>query len=60
MENINIYGIETNEAIIDKIKDIDSKIVEEKNKPLEEMDKERIFQLRYQQFIQGLKLQTLR
>jgi len=57
MNNINIYGIESEANVIDKINDINSQIGEELDKNVDEIDKEKIFKLRYQQFIQGLKLQ---
>lgn len=56
MNNINIYDIESEANVIDKINDINSQIEEELDKNIEEVDKKKIFQLRYQQFIQGLKL----
>lgn len=57
MNNINIYDIESESKVVDKITDIASKIDEELDKNLDEVDKDKIFKLRYQQFIQGLKLQ---
>lgn len=60
MNNINIYDIESETNIIDKINDINSQIEEELDKNIEEVDKKKIFQLRYQQFIQGLKLQYIK
>lgn len=59
MNNINIYDIESEANVIDKINDINSQI-EELDKNIEEVDKKKIFQLRYQQFIQGLKLQYIK
>jgi ribosomal protein L29 len=60
MNNINIYDIESAANVIDKINDINSQIEEELDKNIEEVDKKKIFQLRYQQFIQGLKLQYIK
>ncbi|UWF79102.1 MAG: hypothetical protein [Bacteriophage sp.] len=60
MNNINIYDIESEANVIDKINDINSQIEEELDKNIEEVDKKKIFQLRYQQFIQGLKLQYIK
>lgn len=60
MNNINIYDIENEANVIDKINDINSQIEEELDKNIEEVDKKKIFQLRYQQFIQGLKLQYIK
>lgn len=60
MNNINIYDIESEANVIDKINDINSKIDEELDKNVDEIDKEKIFKLRYQQFIQGLKLQYIK
>ena len=60
MNNINIYDIESEANVIDKINDINSQIEEEQDKNIEEVDKKKIFQLRYQQFIQGLKLQYIK
>lgn len=60
MNNINIYGIESEGNVIDKINDINSQIEEELGKNIEDIDKRKIFQLRYQQFIQGLKLQYIK
>lgn len=60
MNNINIYDIESEANVIDKINDINSQIEEELDKNIEEIDKKKIFQLRYQQFIQGLKLQYIK
>ena len=60
MNNINIYGIESEANVIDKINDISSQIGEELDKNVDEIDKEKIFKLRYQQFIQGLKLQYMK
>lgn len=60
MNNINIYGIESEANVIDKINDINSQIGEELDKNVDEIDKEKIFKLRYQQFIQGLKLQYMK
>ncbi|UVX33185.1 MAG: hypothetical protein [Bacteriophage sp.] len=60
MNNINIYDIESETNVIDKINDINSQIEEELDKNIEEVDKKKIFQLRYQQFIQGLKLQYIK
>lgn len=60
MNNINIYNIESEANVIDKINDINSQIEEELDKNIEEVDKKKIFQLRYQQFIQGLKLQYIK
>lgn len=60
MNNINIYDIESEVNVIDKINDINSQIEEELDKNIEEVDKKKIFQLRYQQFIQGLKLQYIK
>lgn len=60
MNNINIYGIESEANVIDKINDINSQIDEELDKNVDEIDKEKIFKLRYQQFIQGLKLQYIK
>lgn len=51
MNNINIYDIESEANVIDKINDINSQIEEELDKNIEEVDKKKIFQLRYQQFI---------
>ena len=56
MNNINIYDIESEANVID----INSQIEEELDKNIEEVDKKKIFQLRYQQFIQGLKLQYIK
>ena len=60
MNNINIYDLESEANVIDKINDINSQIEEELDKNIEEVDKKKIFQLRYQQFIQGLKLQYIK
>lgn len=60
MNNINIYDIESEANVIDKINDINSQIEEELDKNIEEVDKKKIFQLRYQQVIQGLKLQYIK
>lgn len=60
MNNINIYDIESETNVIDKINDINSQIEEELDKNIEEVDKKKIFQLRHQQFIQGLKLQYIK
>lgn len=60
MNNINIYDIESEANVIDKINDINSQIEEELDKNIEEVDKKKIFQLRYQQFMQGLKLQYIK
>lgn len=60
MNNINIYDIESEANVIDKINDINSQIEEELDKNIEEVDKKKIFQLRYQQFTQGLKLQYIK
>lgn len=60
MNNINIYDIESEANVIDKINDINSQIEEELDKNIEEADKKKIFQLRYQQFTQGLKLQYIK
>ena len=60
MNNINIQGIESEANVIDKINDISSQIGEELDKNVDEIDKEKIFKLRYQQFIQGLKLQYMK
>nr|DAD66761.1 MAG TPA: hypothetical protein [Myoviridae sp. ctPuP5] len=60
MNNINIYDIESEANVIDKINDINSQIDEELDKNVDEIDKEKIFKLRYQQFIQGLKLQYIK
>lgn len=60
MNNINIYDIESEANVIDKINDINSQIEEGLDKNIEEVDKKKIFQLRYQQFIQGLKLQYIK
>lgn len=60
MNNIDIYDIESEANVIDKINDINSQIEEELDKNIEEVDKKKIFQLRYQQFIQGLKLQYIK
>lgn len=60
MNNINIYDIESEANVIDKINDINSQIEEELDKNIKEVDKKKIFQLRYQQFIQGLKLQYIK
>lgn len=60
MNNINIYDIESKANVIDKINDINSQIDEELDKNVDEIDKEKIFKLRYQQFIQGLKLQYIK
>lgn len=60
MNNINIYDIESEANVIDKINDINSQIEEELDKNIEEVDRKKIFQLRYQQFIQGLKLQYIK
>lgn len=57
MNNINIYDIESESKVINKITDIVSKIEEELDKNIDEIDKDKLFKLRYQQFIQGLKLQ---
>lgn len=57
MNNNNIYDIESEADIINKITNIASEVDEELNKELDDVDKEKIFKLRYQQFIQGLKLQ---
>ena len=57
MNNINIYDIESEANVIN---DINSQIEEELDKNIEEVDKKKIFQLRYQQFIQGLKLQYIK
>lgn len=60
MNNINIYDIETEANVVDKITNIASKIDEELEKDVEEIDKDKLFKLRYQQFIQGLKLQYIK
>ena len=60
MNNINIYDIESEANVIDKINDINSQIEEELDNNIEEVDKKKIFQLRYHQFIQGLKLQYIK
>lgn len=60
MNNINIYDIESEANVIDKINDINTQIDEELDKNVDEIDKEKIFKLRYQQFIQGLKLQYIK
>lgn len=57
MNNINIYDIESEADIVNKLTEIASEVDEELNKELDDVDKEKIFKLRYQQFIQGLKLQ---
>lgn len=44
--------------IIDKIGEIDEKLEEERNKPDDEYDKEREFELIYAKMIAGLKLNT--
>lgn len=53
MENIPQFN-----EIIDKIGEIDEKLEEEKNKPDDEYDKEREFELIYAKMIAGLKLNT--
>lgn len=60
MNNINIYDIESEADIVNKLTEIASEVDEELNKELDEIDKEKIFKLRYQQFIQGLKLQYIK
>jgi hypothetical protein len=44
--------------IIDKIGEIDEKLEEERNKPDDEYDKQREFELIYAKMIAGLKLNT--
>ena len=46
-----------NKEVIENIKDIDSKIKEEINS--NNIDKEKLFKLRYQQMIQGLYLNNV-
>lgn len=53
MENIPQFN-----EIIDKIGEIDEKLEEERNKPDDEYDKEREFELIYAKMIAGLKLNT--
>lgn len=54
MENENIY-IPNQDNVKQKLIDLTLEVEEELNK--EEIDKEKIFKLRYQQMIQGLYLQ---
>ena len=54
MENENIY-IPNQDDVKQKLIDLTLEVEEELNK--EEIDKEKIFKLRYQQMIQGLYLQ---
>lgn len=54
MENENIY-ISNQDDVKQKLIDLTLEVEEELNK--EEIDKEKIFKLRYQQMIQGLYLQ---
>lgn len=56
---MDIYGID-NERIeaIKKIEKISKEIDSEYSKNLEKVDKNKIFNLMYQQFIQGLKINT--
>lgn len=44
--------------IIDKIGEIDEKLEEERNKPDDEYDRQREFELIYAKMIAGLKLNT--
>lgn len=60
MNNINIYDIEREADVVNKIADIASEVEEELNKEPDEINEKRLFQLRYQQFIQGLKLQIFK
>jgi len=53
MENIPQFN-----EIIDKIGEIDEKLEEERNKPDDEYDKQREFELIYAKMIAGLKLNT--
>lgn len=53
MENIPQFN-----EIIEKIGEIDEKLEEERNKPDDEYDKEREFELIYAKMIAGLKLNT--
>ena len=53
MENIPQFN-----EIIDKLGEIDEKLEEERNKPDDEYDKEREFELIYAKMIAGLKLNT--
>lgn len=55
MEKINIYSIDNTDILYD-IKNILDKIDEEFEK--EQVDKKKVFDLRYQQFIKGLYLST--
>lgn len=56
---MNIYGIENDkDNTIEKIQSIANQIDEELGKEDNEIDKKVILKLRYQQFIQGLKLST--
>lgn len=43
---------------MENMSNIDAKIEEETNKPIEERDKKREFKLIYMKFIEGLKLST--
>lgn len=44
--------------IYNKIEKLDNKLNEERNKPVDERDKELEFKLLYARFLQGLKLST--
>lgn len=45
-------------SVFEKISQLDSKLREEQNKPADEINDERVFNLIYAQFIEGLKLST--
>lgn len=55
---MNIYDIDNHADIVGKIQEIQSKISDEVNKGEEKADKKKIFDLIYQQLIQGMKLNT--
>lgn len=56
MRNYNTLEDYDDSKLIDKIIDLDEKILEEECK--EDIDKEKLFKMRYKQMILGLYLQT--
>lgn len=59
---MSIYGKQENEfdrnVIFDKMDRFQSLLDEEQEKPIEERDKQKEFNLMYAQFMQGLRLST--
>lgn len=45
-------------SVFEKISQLDSKLREEQGKPADEINDERVFNLIYAQFLEGLKLST--